>query len=329
MRIAFLFPGQGAQKVGMGKDLYNEYEEVRNVFEDASRISGIDIATLCFNGIRKEYDANSYRETEDIGEDLSQTENTQLAIATMSYAILSLLKKEGIEAEISAGLSLGEYVALMYAGVITFEEGIKLLKRRGYLMQHEIPKDEYLMLAVIGIDSKVVEEVCTEVRNMRLFVVPANYNYSEQTVISGKAEAVIEAEKLLKEKGVKKVIRLKTSGPFHTSLLENAKKEFEKDLALIKYKIPTKKVLKNIDGTSYLENDNMPKLLGEHIVSSVRFDKIISNMKAEKIDTFIEIGPGKALTGFIKKEFQDVNVINISDVTSLKEALKILKEKGE
>lgn len=326
MKIAFLFPGQGAQKVGMGKDLYENYEEVRNVFEKASKISKIDIATLCFNGIRKEY-TGEYTKTEEIGEDLIKTENTQLAIATLSLAILEILKRENINAKIACGLSLGEYPALIYSGFINFEDGIKLLKERGYLMQNKLPKKEYIMAAVIGLNSKNIEDVCKELRKQNKFVVPSNYNYQNQTVISGEKEAVEEACEILKNKGAKKVVLLKTSGPFHTSELEEAKELYKKELEKITFNKESKKtkVIKNIDGTFYSEKDNMVETLSNHIVSPVRFDKTIRLMEQNEIDTYVEIGPGKSLSGFIKKEVKDAKIINICDVKTLKQAIDFFK----
>ncbi len=326
MKIAFLFPGQGSQVAGMGKDIYEEYEEARKVFDEVSTISGIDMRTLCFNGIRKNYDGTPYNNDDKIGEDLIKTENTQLAIATMSLAILDILKKNKIEAEVTAGLSLGEYVSLIYAGAMSFEDGIKILKRRGYLMQNLVPAGEYMMLAVIGFDAHIIESVCEEIRNEGMYVVPANYNYSGQTVISGEINAVKKAEEILKNKGARKLVPLKTSGPFHTALLEKAKNELKVDLEKVDFKNFKKLVFRNIDGKAYANDDNIKDILANHIVSPVRFDAIIKNMLEHQVDTFVEIGPGKALTGFIKKEVKDANVVNIYDDTTLKNAIEVLKK---
>ena len=280
MKRAFLFPGQGAQIVGMGKDIYEKYEEARKVFDEVSNISGIDIKKLCFEGPEDE---------------LNKTENTQIAIMVTSLAILEVLKSKKIDAKIACGLSLGEYTALVYAGIISFEDGIKLIKKRGYYMGNLIPDSEYEMAAVIGLDVLKIEEICNELKNQGKFVVPANYNCSSQTVVSGEKEAVEEAIEKLKSAGAKRVIPLKTSGPFHTEKLIEASKAFEKELENVNFNLGEEKVkvIKNIDGTYYNKNDNIKEILVKHIISPVRFDKAIKLMSDENIDEYIEIGPRK------------------------------------
>ena len=312
MKIAFMFPGQGAQTVGMGKDLYDKYEEIREVYKKASEISGKDIAELTFNSTMEE---------------LSKTENTQLAIATMSLGILKVLENKGINPEITVGLSLGEYPALISGGYLSFEDGITLLKHRGYLMGNKVEPGNYSMAAIIGLDSKIIEEVCSEIAAKGIFISPANYNYSGQTVISGEEEAINLAIEALKEKGAKRALKLATGGPFHTTKLNEAKELYTEKLKEVKFntQAPKAKVIKNLDGTFYNENDDMVDVLSRHIVSSVRFDKAIQTMQDNGIDTYVEIGPGKTLTGFVKKENKEANVININSVESLEAFLDSLK----
>lgn len=302
MKRAFLFPGQGAQSVGMGKDFYEKYEEARKIYDKASEISGMDIKKICFEGPEEE---------------LMKTENTQIAILTTSLAILEVLRLHNIEAQIATGLSLGEYTALIYSGVISFEDGIKLIKKRGYYMQHLLPNKKFEMAAVIGLNSSKIEEVCKQIEKTGKFITPANYNCKIQTVISGEECAINEATIKLKELGAKRVIPLKTSGPFHTKKLEKAKEEYSKELDKITFNKGKVKVIKNIDGNYYLENENLKQILAEHIVNPVRFDKTIELMKNENIDEYIEIGPGKALTGFIKKDIKEAKTYNINNIETL------------
>lgn len=312
MKRAFLFPGQGAQMVGMGKDIYEKYEEARKIYDKACEISGIDIKSICFDGPEDE---------------LNKTENTQIAILTTSLALLEVLKSNGIHAEIATGLSLGEYGALIYAGIISFEDGIRLIQKRGYYMGNLLPKEEYSMAAVIGLESSKIEEICVKLQEQGKFVVPANYNCSSQTAISGEVNAIDEAIELLKQAGAKRVIKLRTSGPFHTKKLEEAKKAYEKELEKVTFNKENRvKVIKNLDGKYYRQEDNIKEILAKHIISPVRFDKAIQVMKNEKIEEYVEIGPGRVLTGFIRKDNKEAVTYNVNSLETLEQYLEIAKK---
>ena len=308
MSIAFLFPGQGAQAPGMGKDLYDKYDEIKKLYEDVKNITGIDVAKLTF---------------ESSEEELSQTKNTQIAILVMSLGILKILEKNGIKANTAAGLSLGEYTALIYGKAFNFEDGIKAVKKRGELMQEYVPEGKWLMAAILGVDDDKVEEVCKSVTSG--FVTPANYNCVGQIVVSGDEKGIAELEEKAKEAGARKVAILKTSGPFHTEKLEQASKLLREELEKIEVKVPEIEVVKNIDAKPYTSNDNIREILANHVTHPVRFSKSIEYMLQNGVDTFVEIGPGKTLTGFVKRISRDVKLININNVESLETAIAELK----
>lgn len=308
MSIAFLFPGQGAQAPGMGKDLYDKYDEIKKLYEDVKNITGIDVAKLTF---------------ESSEEELSQTKNTQIAILVMSLGILKILEKNGIKADTAAGLSLGEYTALIYGKAFSFEDGIKAVKKRGELMQEYVPEGKWLMAAILGLDDDKVEEVCKSVTSG--FVTPANYNCVGQIVVSGDEKGIAELEEKAKEAGARKVAILKTSGPFHTKKLEQASKLLREELEKIEVKLPDIEVVKNIDAKPYTSNDNIKEILANHVTHPVRFSKSVEYMLQNGVDTFVEIGPGKTLTGFVKRISRDVKLININNVESLETAIAELK----
>ena len=310
MQIGFLFPGQGVQKVGMGKDLYEKYEEVKNVYDEVKKITGIDIKKISFEG------------PEEL---LNKTQNTQLAILTESLAILKVLKNKNIKAKMSSGLSLGEYTALIEDEIFDFETGIKVVEKRGKIMQKLTPKGNWKMAAIMGLREKQVEEICKKMDNR--YVVPANYNTKGQIVISGEEEAVVKAGELAKEMGAKKVSLLNTEGPFHTPKLEKCSIALKKELTKIKINKKGSKVVKNIDGKTYMENDNIIEILSKHISNPVRFTSCLQTMYDNGIDTFVEIGPGRTLSSFVKRmKFENsIKIMNVSNCEELETLIKEVK----
>lgn len=311
MKTGFLFPGQGSQSVGMGKDLYEAYEEVRNVYQKVKEITGIDIAKVSFEG------------PEEL---LNTTEMTQLAILTQSLAIVELLKKHQITADRMAGLSLGEYTALITDEVIDFKDGIEIVQKRGKIMQENLPEGNWKMAAIIGVDKDTINQICDEVNG---FVKVANYNTIGQIVISGEESAVLEVSEKLKTKGARKVIVLNTAGPFHTEKFDLASKKFKEELSKISFDNKDSKVIKNLDGTPYMKDENIVEVLSNHIKSPVKFTDCLTEMYKSGIDTFIEVGPGKALSGFVKRmNFEtNIRILNINDVNTFKSAIKELTGK--
>lgn len=310
MKIGFLFPGQGAQTVGMGKDLYEQYEEVRKVYDSVCEFTGIDIKKVSFEG------------PEEI---LNETKNTQLAILTESLAILEVLKKNNVVADMSAGLSLGEYTALIEDGVFDFEDGVKLVQKRGEIMQNYTPQGNWKMAAILGLDEQKVIEACNEVKDG--FVVPANFNTIGQIVISGEEEAVVKAGEIAKEKGAKKVSILNTAGPFHTAKLDKCSENLKEELQKININKKNSKVVKNIDGKQYTADEDVVDVLSKHIMNSVKFTADLQTMYDNGIRTFIEIGPGKTLSGFVKrmKFEEEIKIMNISNCETLEEVIKEVK----
>lgn len=310
MKIGFLFPGQGSQTLGMGKDLYDQYEEVKKVYDRVSEITGVDIKKISFEG------------PEEV---LNETKNTQLAILTESLAILEVLKKNNIVSDMSAGLSLGEYTALIEDNIFDFEDGIKLVQKRGEIMQNYIPQGNWKMAAILGLDENSVIEACKEVKEG--FVVPANFNTIGQIVISGDEEAVIKAGEIAKEKGAKKVSVLNTAGPFHTAKLDKCSEKLKEELQKTNINKKDSKVVKNIDGKQYTASDDVVEVLSRHIMNPVKFTEDLKAMYEGGIRTFIEIGPGKTLSGFVKrmKFEEEIKIMNIFNCETLEEVIKEVK----
>lgn len=311
MKIGFLFPGQGSQVTGMGKDIYDKYEVAKDVYDQIKKVTGIDVADITFN---------------QPAEILNQTKYTQISILTMSLAILKVLEQHGIKADASAGLSLGEYSALVYGNILSFEDGVSIVKNRGTYMQEMLPKGEWSMAAIMGLDEKAVEEACAKVT--KGFVRPVNFNTVGQIVASGDKNGIEELQKIALESGAKKVRLLNTAGPFHTEKLEKASEALRNDLEKIKFKKASSKVFKNIDGTEYTESDDIPDILAKHIISPVKFTNVLKSMYDDGIDTFVEIGPGKTLSGFVKRMNFDkgVLILNINNVESLESTIDYLKK---
>ena len=307
-KIAFLFAGQGAQTVGMGKDL-QENEGVKQVYDIAEKVTKMDIRKMSFEG------------PEDV---LKQTKNTQPAIVTMELAILEMLNENGIKSDMSAGLSLGEYCALVDSKALSIEDALSIVQKRGEYMQDLCPKGQWSMAAILGIDDKTVEEACKKVT--KGFATPANYNCPGQVAISGDKEGIDEAMKIAKELGAKRVVELKTSGPFHTEKLEEASKALKDFIQNKQINNTSKTVIKNIDAKPYRKEDDIKDILAKHVMSPTRMSDSIKYMIDNGADTFVEIGPGKTLTTFVKKINREVTCININDKESLDNAINQLKE---
>ncbi|PMR65386.1 [acyl-carrier-protein] S-malonyltransferase [Streptococcus intermedius] len=306
-KTAFLFAGQGAQYLGMARDLYDQYNVVRATYDEASQVLGYDIRNL----IDREE------------EKLNQTRYTQPAILTTSVAIYRLLQEEGIQAAIVAGLSLGEYSAMVAAGALEFTTAVALVAKRGVFMEEAAPAGSGKMVAVLNADLATIETACQEASRLGI-VSPANYNTPSQIVIGGEVKAVDKAVELLKEAGVKRLIPLKVSGPFHTALLKPASDKLSKVLATVEFtdfKLP---LVGNTEAT-IMEQGRIKELLTRQVMEPVRFYDSIATMKKSGVTDFIEIGPGKVLSGFIKKIDKSMKIAQVEDITSL----SVLLEKKE
>ncbi len=311
MKTVFMFSGQGAQYAGMGKELYQNYSVAKDIFDRADQVLGYSIKDICFQDEEK----------------LGETEFAQPAILTMSIAAMKVLEEQGVRADMTAGLSLGEYSAYVASGAMDFEEAVALVQKRGKFMAEAVPSGEGAMYAIIGLDQESVEAACREAVEEGLgLAVPANYNAPGQIVIAGKTPAAKRAAELAKEKGAKLAVKLKVSGPFHTSLLQpvsdRLKPELEK-MHISDMKIP---VYTNVDAQAVASKDDIIPILTRQICCPVRWENIIRNMSEAGADTFIELGPGKALNGFVKRTLKGVTILNVEDLSSLDKTMKKLHE---
>jgi [acyl-carrier-protein] S-malonyltransferase len=306
-KIAFVFAGQGAQYVGMGKELAENIPACREVFEEADKALGFEISKLCFEGTKEELD---------------KTENTQPAILTTSVAALKALEERGIKPDVVAGLSLGEYSALVSSGVFSFNDAVKLVKKRGKFMQEAVPVGVGTMAAVLGLSAEDVKAVCAEAGDFGI-VEPANFNCPGQIVMGGEIEAVRVASEKAKERGAK-VIPLSVSAPFHTSMLKPAALKLEEELKSVELGEIQVPVITNVTGDYVKETAEIKELLKKQVMSSVLWENSIKKMIDDGVDTFVELGPGKVLSGFVKKIDRKVKVINVEDLKSLEKALEIL-----
>ncbi len=304
MKIAFVYSGQGAQYPGMGQELYEEYEVVRDVFEEASTALEMDVAALCFEENDK----------------LNKTTYTQPAILTLSVAIDALLKEKGIQPEMVAGLSLGEYSAFVKAEVLDFKTAVKLVKKRGQYMTDAVPTGKGAMSAVMGLDRDTIIEACDEASELGV-VSPANYNMPGQIAIAGIKEAVEKAGELLLEKGAKRVVPLQVSGPFHTTLLAPAAEQLAKAIKQVTIKDPLLPIVSNTTAKVFSSKEEIAEVMVKQVMSPVYWEDSIKKMIDMGVDTFIEVGPGKTLSSFIKKIDKSVTIMNVENKKSLEKTL--------
>ena len=303
-KIAFIYPGQGAQVCGMGKDFYEQTEIGRQVFDLASSLLGFSVPELCF--------------TEN--DRLDITEYTQAAMVTTSIAMTKVLEEKGIKPDAAAGLSLGEYCALYAAGVMSEGDAIATVRQRGILMQEEVPVGQGGMAAILAMDAAAIEEVIAGIEGVEI----ANYNCPGQIVITGEEGAVDAACEALKAAGAKRTIRLNVSGPFHSQMLSEAGEKLMEVLAEVELTAFDTPYITNVTADYVTSTDGIKELLCRQVSSSVRWQQSVERMIADGVDTFIEMGPGKTLSGFMRKISRDVKMMNIENMADFEKVMAAL-----
>ena len=307
MKIAFVFPGQGSQYVGMGKDIYENFETAKQTFNEASEALGYDVASLCFNGP---------------AEELNRTYRTQPCILTVSAAISRVLSEKGVTPSVVAGHSLGEYSALVAAGGISFQDAVRLTEQRGRFMQEAVPEGKGLMAAILGLEREKVDAICSSLQSG--YAAAANYNCPGQIVIAGEKNAVEEAMERCRNAGAKRAVALAVSVPSHCRLMSAASERLSALLDTIHLKKPVIPLVNNADAAFLHDVDAIKASLVRQLSSPLLWEDSIKTMAASGVDVFIEAGPGKVLAGLIKRIVPEKKVMNVEDTKSLEAALSSL-----